>query len=251
MSQGTLRKLRRNMPRTMEYAQEMGWQLLEGRGPHPSLVRDGRRVAIPGTPSEYRSDTNARAQLKRIDREDGYVPTKTKRVARPVTHAKCGCSFEKLEAIGHQRGCEHYKTADQNPKDVDPATVEESVVIMDSHEVAELLGVTPDGVRQWVNKGLLAPAYPPSRGRRTKFDAREVERFEQERQKPSKAKKAAKARAIAPKAPKPRKVAPAALKEDVEWAVLEGMVRLADQALGNGGALTEQLQKTRRSTLSA
>ena len=66
-----IRRLTRRMPRTMQHARENGWILVRGRR-HTIMVHEptGRQVAFPATPSDYRADLNARAQLRRIEREE-------------------------------------------------------------------------------------------------------------------------------------------------------------------------------------
>ncbi|RKF25242.1 hypothetical protein [Micromonospora globbae] len=51
-------------------AEAAGWRLVAGRR-HPRLVSPrGRLVVLPATPSDYRAARNARAQVRRVIREE-------------------------------------------------------------------------------------------------------------------------------------------------------------------------------------
>jgi hypothetical protein len=64
----SLRKARKHLPRAMRYAADHGWTYdVNPGGKHARLVKQGRTVVVPRSPSDHRSDLNCRSFLKRYD----------------------------------------------------------------------------------------------------------------------------------------------------------------------------------------
>ena len=57
------------MPKTMAYARQNGWEYQIGKGKHARLVKGGYRVTMPRSASDHRADLNARAFMRRYDRQ--------------------------------------------------------------------------------------------------------------------------------------------------------------------------------------